>query len=279
MAETTTAAPCRVSREATQPMRSTFVSRSSFENLSPRDRCVRTTSPSSFSTMRPRRTSSGATRSAIVVLPEPESPVNQRVKPVTSCGCRTRSSTRGNPWFPRGPPPSLNALRGSSLCVNPALDLVRVGPAPCALVLVAAHGPRARDAPDGRVTGVVQRVVRDLVHVDVRVDALCVPVDEGLDLPHVVALAELDPLRVLAREALLAADAGDPGVEVLERALERLHLAHVTAAVGIRLPEIRPLLLVLLGHRDDVGTDELEAVLRDEPLARLVRLAEEERGV
>src|SRR5579864_2054619 len=163
--------------------------------------------------------------------------------------------------------------------MNPALDLVRVGPAPRALVLLAAHGPRARDAADGRVARVVQRVVRDLVHVDVRVDALRVPVDERLDLPHVVPLAELDALRVLAREALLAADAGDPRVVVLERALERLHLAHVAAAVGVRLPQIRALLLVLLGDRDDLRPDELEPVALDEPLARLVRLAEEERGV
>src|SRR5437868_5083753 len=280
MAETTTAAPWRVSRAATQPMRSMFVSRSSFEKPSPGERCVRTTSPSSFSTMRPRRSSSDATRSAIVVLPEPERPVNQSVKPITSlCGSRTRSSTRGNPWFLREPPPSLNASLEASLGVNPALDLVRVGPASRALVLVAAHRPRARDAADGRVARVVQRVVRDLVDVDVRVHALRVPVDERLDLPDVVALAELDALRVLAREALLAADAGDPRVEILQRALERLHLAHVAAAVGVRLPQVRPLLLVLLGDGDDLRPDEVEPVLLDQPLARVVRLAEEEPRV
>src|SRR6266404_2483281 len=279
MADTTTAAPCRVSRDATQPMRSTFASRSSFENPSPCERCMRTMSPSSFSTRRPRSSNAGPTRSAIVVLPDPERPVNQSVNPITSYECRTRSSTRRNPWFPREPPPSLNASLGASLCVNPALDLVRVGPAPRALVLLTAHRPRTRDAPDGRVARVVERVVRDLVHEDVRVDALRVPVDERLDLPHVVALAELDALRVLAREALLAADAGDPRVVVLQRALERLHLAHVAAAVGVRLPQVRTLLLVLLGDGDDVGPDQLEPVLLDELLACLVRLAEEERGV
>ena len=151
---------------------------------------------------------------------------------------------------------------------------------PGALVLAAAHRPRARDAADRRIACVVQRVVRDLVHVDVRVDALRVPVDERLDLPDVVALAPFDALRVLAREALLAADAGDPGVVVVQRALERLDLAHVAAAVGVRLPQVRPLLLVLLGDRDHLGADRARG--RSAPRARsprLVRLAEEERGV
>ena len=76
-----TAAPWRSNREATQPMRSTFVSRSSFEKPRPFDRCVRTVSPSRYSTIAPRWSSSGPTRCAIVVFPEPERPVNQRQKP------------------------------------------------------------------------------------------------------------------------------------------------------------------------------------------------------
>ena len=50
---TITAPPLRVSREATQPIRSMFVSRSSFEKPSPFERCVRTSSPSSHSTSEP----------------------------------------------------------------------------------------------------------------------------------------------------------------------------------------------------------------------------------
>ena len=76
-----TAPPWRVRREATQPIRSMFVSRSSFEKPRPFERCVRTVSPSRYSTTRPRRSSSGPTRCAMVVFPEPESPVNQSVKP------------------------------------------------------------------------------------------------------------------------------------------------------------------------------------------------------
>src|SRR5919199_4264031 len=106
--------------------------------------------------------------------------------------------------------------------VDAALKLLRAGPAARALVLAGADRPCAGDAADRRVAAVVQRVVRDLVDVDVGVDALGLPVDERLDLPDAVALRPLDLLRVRARRALLAADAGDPRVEVGERALERL---------------------------------------------------------
>src|SRR5919202_2842706 len=111
--------------------------------------------------------------------------------------------------------------------VNAALDLVRARPAARALVLAPEDGTRARDAADRRVAGVVQRVVRNLVDVDVRLYALRVPVDERLDLPDAVPLRPLDTLRVRARQRLLAADAGDPGVEALERALQRLDLPDV----------------------------------------------------
>ena len=65
----------------TKPIRRTFSSRSSFENPSPFERFVRTTSPSSSSTRWPRRRSSSLTSVEMVDLPAPERTVNQRVKP------------------------------------------------------------------------------------------------------------------------------------------------------------------------------------------------------
>src|SRR5690242_18458904 len=94
--------------------------------------------------------------------------------------------------------------------VDAALELVAPGPAPCALVLAGLHGTGARDAADRRIPGVVQRVVRNLVHADVGLDSLRVPVDEGLHLPDAVALRPLDLLRGGAGRRLLAPDAGDP---------------------------------------------------------------------
>ena len=83
----------RVSREATQPMRSMFVSRSSFEKPRPFERCVRTVSPSRYSTTWPRCSSSGPTRCAIVVLPgagesgEPEREAALAAASDSGCSC------------------------------------------------------------------------------------------------------------------------------------------------------------------------------------------------
>src|SRR6188508_3153452 len=64
-------------------MRRMFVSRSSFEKPSPFERFSRTSSPSRISTFLPRSCRSGVRKLASVLLPLPESPVNQRVKPLS----------------------------------------------------------------------------------------------------------------------------------------------------------------------------------------------------
>src|SRR2546430_9683710 len=62
-------------------MRRMFVSRSSFENPRPFERFSRTSSPSSTSTWTPFALRIGAMCCASVLLPLPERPVNQRMKP------------------------------------------------------------------------------------------------------------------------------------------------------------------------------------------------------
>src|SRR5919106_4751042 len=84
MAAVITGTPFRDSRLATKAMRRMLVSRSSFENPRPLERFSRTTSPSSTSSFEPRRRSSLTRCVVIVDLPEPESPVNQRQKPLSS---------------------------------------------------------------------------------------------------------------------------------------------------------------------------------------------------
>src|SRR5665811_1311084 len=58
-----------------------LVSRSSLEKPSPLERFSRTTSPSRISSFEPRSRRWPSSSLEIVVLPAPESPVNQRVKP------------------------------------------------------------------------------------------------------------------------------------------------------------------------------------------------------
>src|SRR5665811_2076796 len=64
-----------------------FVSRSSFEKPRPLERFSRTTSPSRISSFEPRSRRWPSSSREIVVLPAPESPVNQRVKPFSSAIC------------------------------------------------------------------------------------------------------------------------------------------------------------------------------------------------
>src|SRR6478735_8177542 len=160
-----------------------------------------------------------------------------------------------------------------------ALELVGAGPAACALLLLRARRAGARDAADRAVPGLVQRVVGDFVDVDVRPDALLVPVREGMELPDAVTLRPLDLLRAGAARGLVAADAGRPGVVGIERAHERLDLADLAAAVRVALPQIGAFAAVLLGDGDHLRPDEVQAVAFDQPLARLVALAEEELRV
>src|SRR5260370_15415259 len=63
-------------------MRRIFVSRSSFEKPRPFERFVRTSSPSSTSTLIPSARNCGTSSRASVVLPAPDKPVNQTVKPI-----------------------------------------------------------------------------------------------------------------------------------------------------------------------------------------------------
>src|SRR3989442_10687380 len=129
--------------------------------------------------------------------------------------------------------------------MNPALELVRAGPAARALLLARRGRPRAGNAADRAVPRLVQRVERDLVHVDVGPDALLVPVGEGVHLPHAVAIRPLELRRLRAARRLLAADAGDPGAVRLERGQQRPDLAEVAAAGRGGLPQGRPLASVL----------------------------------
>src|SRR5712691_11054258 len=191
-----------------------LVSRSSFENPSPFERCSRTSSPSSHSTIRPRRSSSGRTSSAIVVFPAPLKPVNHSVNPLV-----------------------IRLLDQRCVDVDAAFELVAPGPAPGAFVLAGNDGTRAGNAADRRIALVVQRVVWNLVDMDVRLDALRVPVDDGLHLPDAVPVRPLDLLRLGAGRRLAAPDPRDPRVIAGKRALERLDLADVAAAIRLGLPE------------------------------------------
>src|ERR1035437_3040524 len=151
--------------------------------------------------------------------------------------------------------------------MNAAFELSRARPAPCSLVLTWPHRARAGDATDRWVALVVQRVVRDLVDLEVGPDSLLAPVGEGMDAPETVALRPLDLLQPGPARRLVATNARDPGAVRRQRTLERLDLADLAATVGIALPQVRALLQVLLGDRDDLRADQVQAVALDQEIA------------
>src|SRR5436189_6091060 len=96
--------------------------------------------------------------------------------------------------------------------VNATFELVRAGPAASALLLVGRGRPGAGNAADRAIARLVQRVVRNLVDLDVGPDALLVPVGERVELPDAVAVRPLQLRRRRAARRLVSADAGDPAL-------------------------------------------------------------------
>src|SRR5215211_5027098 len=84
MALTITPTPLRVSKFATKPILKTLMLRSSLEKVRPLERLVLTMSPSRTSTERSLSRSSCSTISEMVVLPDPDRPVNHNVNPRSS---------------------------------------------------------------------------------------------------------------------------------------------------------------------------------------------------
>src|SRR5436190_5687894 len=135
---------------------------------------------------------------------------------------------------------------GLDRAVDPAL-LRRVRlppPATRALLLAGLDRARARSAADRRVALVVERVVRDVVLAHVVPDLVLRPLGERVQLDdRAVVVVDLDLADVRARRPLVAAQAGDPGVESMQHLRQRLHLADVAAEQAILdrvLEEVEP---------------------------------------
>ena len=164
--------------------------------------------------------------------------------------------------------------------MDAALQLVRARPAPARSSSSGRDRPRARDAADRTVAGVVQRVVRDLVHLEYRPRLAfrpsrragaasrrrSAPTTRSSASPRGSATGRAGSRRSRRRTARAPAISGSTLRTWQQRS-------------GFALPEVRPLALVLLGDRDHLRLDQLEAVALDERVTRLVALAEEELRV
>src|SRR5258707_292157 len=85
---------------------------------------------------------------------------------------------------------------------------------PCPTALSPSSGARARHAADRGIPLIVQRIVRQIVIVDVAPEILLGPVGERFDLPDAAPLVALQLRGLGAGVRLLAPDAGDPGIHI-----------------------------------------------------------------
>src|SRR5947209_15022313 len=159
--------PLRDNSSQTNPMRRMFSSRSSLLKPSPFERWVRTTSPSSTSTLAFNRRSRCSNRFEIVLLPAPDIPVNQSVNP--SCMAHDRSVGR-----------KMDAAFFLGALFPP--------PAPRPLVFTRAHGARAWRASDAGISAGIKRMHRDVVFPDVSFHLLGSPVGQRTDFNAAVGL-------------------------------------------------------------------------------------------
>src|SRR4051812_23340159 len=115
-----------------------------------------------------------------------------------------------------------------------ALGAVATRPA----ALAALAGKRRVGVADRGVPLVVKLVVRQVPLADVRPAVVVAPVGQWIRLPKLVRGVPAELLSVRAGRRLVAANAGDPAVEVEQRAVERRDLRDREIEVGIRLPEL-----------------------------------------
>src|SRR6266571_2511749 len=220
----------------------------------------------------------GAWRRAPSSTDTTSSPTVCRTSSMTPCSSAAMiPSRRAGP--PRDPDRPLRRGR-SALGVQPALLLREIRPAPGARVLARLYLARAGPAADAGVVPVVQDVVRDVVGADVVPDLLPGPLRQRVQLHQVEQLVPLHQSGVGAGRRLVAADAGDPGLEAAEVALERLHLADLAAEVGLPAVEIAAVLgRLLLDRHERFHADDPYAVLLHDAVADLEGLLEEVVGV
>ncbi len=84
---------------------------------------------------------------------------------------------------------------------------------------------------------------------DVGVHVVLGPAGDRGDLHLLPLLVPADHRGVRPARGLVAAQAGRPGLVVLQASLQRLHLAHGAAQVGVAVVQLRAVLRVLLGDR------------------------------
>src|SRR5258708_5225437 len=155
----------------------------------------------------------------MVLLPAPESPVNQRTKPL----CTPASQ---NLFEQHVDGPLHSAVGGE---VNAALLVGVLFPPPAAgaLALSGFDGARARIAANTGIAAPVEWMARDVVPADVVVHLLWGPIGERADLYR--RRVRIHLAHIGARIVLRAPQPDCPGFQFPQLPLQRAHFANVAA--------------------------------------------------
>src|SRR5471030_29581 len=224
--------PWRESNSQTKPMRRIFWSRSSLPKPRPFERWVRTTSPSSSSTLAFNWRSRCSSSAEIVLLPAPDSPVNQSVNPL--CIARYGPVRR-----------KMDAALFPGVFFPP--------PAPRPFAFFRANGACARLTSDTGIPARVERMHRHIVFADVFLHLLRTPIGQWVDLDSAVRLLYFG--NAGARSRLCAPQPRCPCPQRAQFARQGANLAHIAA----QLPGLRAVV------------KEIGAVPGDHPLHFLAR--------
>src|SRR5947207_777763 len=243
MAATITITPWRASSSLTNPMRRILISRSSLLKPRPFERCVRTTSPSSTSTAAPATRKRSSIRLEMVLLPAPESPVNQRTKPLCTRGAQHLLQQHVD-----GP---LRASVGGEMNAALLIGVLLPPPASGALGVAGLDCTSAGIAADTGVAARVQRMTRHLVTANVVFDLISGPVGQRAKLHG--SSVEIDLADVSAGFILRAPQSYCPSLQLFELTLERAHFTDIAAEHPLRRVLVEQVGTVQRDHRLHFG--------------------------
>ena len=135
-------------------------------------------------------------------------------------------------------------------------------------------------ATDARIILIVKRVIRHAVFPEIAPNLLRSPVGERIHFDQSKFRVPLDLAYGFTRRGLVAADAGDPCVQFLELAAERLNLSQVAALVGIAGPKLGAVSALLhLGREQRKDPLHFDCIFLFDPVDQIVGFGKQEFGI
>src|SRR3981081_4332192 len=157
--------------------------------------------------------------------------------------------------------------------VQTALSFCSARPAPSPGIFAGLYGPRAMRATDAWIVLIMERVVRDVMFVEIAPNLFRSPIRDRIHLHQPEFSVPLDFSGILTNRSLVAANTRDPRTQLTKFAAERLNLAQIAALVGILRPEVLSV-NACLRHRREQRKHSLNlySIFLLDPVHQVVRL-------